>query len=272
MKTFGLIGEKLSHSLSPEIHNVIFQKLGIKATYNLFEVENNNIAEVGEAIRVLNIKGVNITIPYKEEVINSVEELSKEAEKIGAINTIINCEGVLKGYNTDYYGFGRMLNRFSVSLQNKKVVILGTGGAAKAVAQYVSDSKPRDVVLIARNKEKAKRTFKKYDVFDYKDLKNIVGDIIVNTTPVGMYPNMGESPVGTEIIKKYNTAVDIIFNPIETEFLRLARENGLKTIDGLYMLVGQAVKAEEIWLDTEISNAVEEEIYLKIRPLLEEKL
>lgn len=269
MKTFGLVGEKLSHSLSPEIHNAIFEKLGVRATYNLFEVEESNINEVGEALRVLNVRGVNVTIPYKEDLINSVEELSKEAEKIGAINTILNCDGVLKGYNTDYYGFGRMLKRFNINLKDKKVVILGTGGAAKAVTQYVSDNNPRDIILVARNKVKAKGSFKKYDVFNYDDLENISGDIIINTTPVGMYPNMGQSPVQKNIFKKYSVAIDIIFNPIETEFLKLARECGLKTIDGLYMLVGQAVKSEEIWLNTEISKEIEEEIYLKVRPLLE---
>lgn len=131
MKIFGLVGEKLSHSMSPEIHNEIFKLLNENAAYNLFEVDEDNVSEVGDALRVLNIKGINITIPYKEELINSVDELSQEAEKIGAINTILNKDGVLKGYNTDYYGFGRMLKNFNVNLQNKVVVVLGNGEQQK---------------------------------------------------------------------------------------------------------------------------------------------
>ena len=141
MKIFGLVGEKLSHSMSPEIHNEIFKLLNENAVYNLFEVDEDNVSEVGDALRVLNIKGINVTIPYKEELINSVDELSQEAEKIGAINTILNKDGVLKGYNTDYYGFGRMLKNFNVNLKNKVVEHLKEiGYEVEDVGTYTSDS------------------------------------------------------------------------------------------------------------------------------------
>lgn len=271
MKIFGLVGEKLSHSMSPEIHNEIFKLLNENAVYNLFEVDEDNVLEVGDALRVLNIKGINVTIPYKEELINSVDELSQEAEKIGAINTILNKDGVLKGYNTDYYGFGRMLKNFNVNLKNKVVVVLGNGGAAKAVVQYVADQNPKDILIVARNKVKAKNSFKKYDVINYDELLNIRGDIIINTTPVGMYPKAGVSVVDGNVIEKFNIAVDLIFNPFETEFLRIAREKGLKTIGGLYMLVGQAIKAEEIWLGKEIGEEDEMIIYKKLKYIMEGK-
>lgn len=271
MKIFGLIGEKLSHSWSPEIHKKIYELLGIDAQYALYEVDKENIDGVSEALRVLNFSGVNVTIPYKEELLNYVDEVSKEAEKIGAINTILNHDGVLKGYNTDYYGFGRSLEHFNISIKNKRVVVLGSGGAAKAIIQYVIDNNPLDVVLVSRNKNKTKNVFQKFDVIDYEDLKDISGDIIINTTPVGMYPNCGVSPISEDIISKFNTAIDLIFNPEETEFLRIAKKKGLKTVNGLYMLVGQAVKAEEIWLNTTIESDVEESIYDYIKKSMEEK-
>lgn len=271
MKIFGLIGEKLSHSLSPEIHKKIYDLLGINAQYALYEVDKENIDGVSEALRVLNFTGVNVTIPYKEELLNYVDEISKEAEKIGAINTIFNHDGVLKGFNTDYYGFGRSLEHFNINVKNKRVVVLGSGGAAKAIIQYISDNNPDNLLIVSRNKNKTKNSFLKYDVIDYEDLKAVKGDIIINTTPVGMYPNVSESPVSEEIIKKYNTAIDIIFNPEETLFLQQAKKQGLMTVNGLYMLVGQAIKAEEIWLNTEIDKDMELQIYEYVKCIMEDR-
>lgn len=263
MKVLGLIGEKLSHSLSPEIHRGIFKELGIKGSYSLFEVSKEQSNNIGSSIRTLNIHGVNVTIPYKKVVLEQLDEISIEAKNIGAVNTIENKNGILKGYNTDYYGFGKMLERFSVNIENKTVVILGSGGASKAVEQYVRDSRCKKLIIATR-----KRTSENYlrncEIVTYEELKDIKGDVLINTTPVGMYPNVDYSPVEKDVIENYDTLVDIIYNPIETKFLRYGRELGKSTIDGLYMLVGQAIKSEEIWNNIIISNEIEAEIYKNI--------
>ena len=263
MKVLGLVGEKLSHSLSPEIHRGIFKELNINGSYSLFEVSKEQSGNIGNSIRTLNIHGASVTIPYKELVLEQLDEISIEAKNIGAVNAIENKNGVLTGYNTDYYGFGRMLEKFSVNIEDKIVVILGSGGASKAVEQYIKDNRCRKLIIATR-----RRTSEHYsrncEIVTYEELKEIKGDILVNTTPVGMYPNIDNSPVEKDIIKNYSTLVDIIYNPIETKFLKYGKELGKTTIDGLYMLVGQAIKAEEIWNDVIISREVEEEIYKNI--------
>ena len=249
MNSYGLLGEKLGHSLSPDIHEEIFKKLNIKGSYSLFEVSKDNIDNVIPSIKVLGISGINVTIPYKNEVMKSLDDISKEAQEIGAVNTISVNDGKTIGYNTDYFGFGEMLKRFNISCKNKNIVILGAGGASKAVVQY--------------NKEFIK-------VISYEELEDIKdAEIIVNTTPCGMYPNIDSMAINKEILKNYKTAVDIIYNPIETMFLREAKKLGLKTVDGLYMLVGQAIKAEEIWNNTKLKDSDIEEIYMKVSKLLE---
>lgn len=263
MKVLGLIGKKLSHSLSPEIHRGIFKELNINGSYSLFEVSKEQSRNIGNSIRTLNIHGVNVTIPYKEVVLEQLDEISIEAKNIGAVNAIENKNGVLKGYNTDYYGFGRMLEKFSVNIEDKIVVILGSGGASKAVEQYIKDSKCRKLIIVTR-----KRTTEHYlrncEIVTYEELKEIKGDVLINTTPIGMYPNVDNSPVDKDVIKNYDTLVDIIYNPMQTKFLKYGNELGKKTIDGLYMLVGQAIKAEEIWNNVIISREIEEEIYKNV--------
>lgn len=269
MNSYGLLGEKLGHSLSPDIHEEIFKKLNIKGSYSLFEVSKDNIDNVIPSIKVLGISGINVTIPYKNEVMKSLDDISKEAQEIGAVNTISVNDGKTIGYNTDYFGFGEMLKRFNINCKNKNIVILGAGGASKAVVQYFYDNGAKNIYLVSRKPETVyKKEFIK--VISYEELSKIVdGDIIVNTTPCGMYPNIDSMAINKEILKNYKTAVDIIYNPIETMFLREAKKLGLKTVDGLYMLVGQAIKAEEIWNNTKLKDSDIEEIYMKASKLLE---
>ena len=263
MEFYGLLGEKLSHSLSPQIHKRIFELTGNSGAYKLFPVPRERLKSIGECIKLFGIKGMNVTIPYKEEIINQLDYISDEAKKIGAVNTIHLIDGKLYGYNTDYYGFGKMLDINEIKIKGKRAVILGTGGAAKAVVAYLQDNGVNEIYLVSRNKENSNIN-KSLKMIDYQELKDLDGDILINTTPVGMYPNIGQSPVSEDIIIKYNAVVDLIYNPRETEILRIAKLNGKKTCDGLYMLVGQAVKSQEIWQGMNIDNKVTNIIYKEL--------
>lgn len=266
MVKFALLGEKLGHSMSPQIHQVVFDGLGIEGSYVLNPVPMGRLKDEFPKFGTL-YDGMNVTIPYKTDVMPLLDEIAPEAEKIGAVNTISFKNGKTCGYNTDYIGFGKMLKRYGVETECKTVVVCGTGGASHAIVRWLEDAGAAKIVLVSRSADKLCAMADKYKaealngkliLATYGALNEIDGDVIVNCTPVGMYPKVGASPVGEEIIKKFGAAVDIVYNPAETEFLRLAKTNGLKTVSGLYMLVAQAVASEEIWLEREIPEEITE--------------
>ncbi|MEG0238139.1 MAG: shikimate dehydrogenase [Clostridium sp.] len=261
MEFFGLVGEKLSHSLSPEIHEEIFKGLNVNCAYKLFEIEKSNINNLSNALKTLSIRGVNVTIPYKEIVMESLDEISEEAKKIGAVNTIFNKCGKLIGYNTDYYGFKYMLLDKNIKIKDKRVVILGTGGASKAVLACILDMGASEVLLVSRNVKENDFNDEIVKYITYDKLKNVDGEVIINATPVGMYPRVTESPVGKDIISNYNSVVDLIYNPMETEFLKYGKELKKNTCGGLMMLVVQAICSEEIWQGRSIDKKVIIDIY-----------
>jgi shikimate dehydrogenase len=257
---YGLIGEKLGHSFSPVIHKLILQKLSINGEYNLFEIAPDNLDKSIEALKILGCRGVNVTIPYKIDVMNYMNDISEEAKNIGAVNTIEFKEDSLKGYNTDYHGFGLTLKKNCIDVLNKNVVILGTGGASKAVVRYILDKGAKNITYVSRHAESFEKNG--FEVISYEKLDEIKNeDIIVNCTPCGMYPNLDNCPVNEKILAKFNTAVDLIYNPEYTLFLKMGEKIGLKIANGLYMLVAQAVASEEIWQQRKISLKIVDEIY-----------
>ncbi|SKC81301.1 shikimate dehydrogenase [Maledivibacter halophilus] len=265
---FGLIGEKLKHSFSPAIHSIIFNELNIEGYYDLFEVKSQDLKMAIYGLKAIGARGVNVTIPYKVNIMEYLDDLSHEAKKIGAVNTICFKENKTIGYNTDYFGFGIMLDKYDIDIKNKEAVILGTGGASKAVLQYLLDKGIRDIIFVSRNIRKSKERLKNYKVISYDDFKKISDkDMIINCTPSGMYPKVENCPVSRDDISKFQAAVDLIYNPVETLFLKHAKDQGIKSVNGLYMLVGQAVKAQELWNDIEISSEVIEKIYEEIKKL-----
>ena len=194
--------------------------------------------------------------------IEEIVRRAKEAEKIGAVNTINFENGEIIGYNTDYLGFGMLLDKKGISVNNEATVILGTGGASKAIYQYLVDNNAKEVVFVSRDAVKAKERNSDHKVIEYSDLKHLkTSGIIINCTPVGMYPEMEDSPIDKVFFDKFHTAVDVIYNPRETMFLNEAKQQGLKAINGLHMLIGQAIKAQEIWNNIEISDAITERVY-----------
>lgn len=271
---YGLIGKKLTHSYSALIHEAILNKLNIKGTYNLFEIEEENLETALKGLRALGAKGINVTIPYKIDVMKYLDYISPEALKIGAVNTVSFNHNNLYGYNTDYIGFGASLRNFSVDINNKKAVILGTGGASKAVAAYLADNGISEIIYVTRNKEKSGNRFAHKQnescLISYEELNEInKKDIIINCTPCGMYPKSAETPILKDILKKFTTVVDLIYNPYETLFLKQAKEQGLKAVNGLFMLVSQAVASQEIWQDTKIHNEVVLDIYNNLKELFQ---
>lgn len=255
IRKYGLIGEKLGHSISPQIHRLIFEKLQISALYEKYEIEKTQLEKFIFELNKADINGVNVTIPYKEAVMEFLDSYSEEAMLIGAVNTINVINNKLIGYNTDYYGFKTIIDRHNIALENKNVFILGTGGAAKAVYAYIKSQPTKKIYLVSRNAndKNLNLVYKEANIISYQELELFKSlDVLINTTPVGMYPNIDSSPIDLENqICEY--CIDLIYNPSETKLLRDAASKGAIAINGLEMLVAQAIKAEEIWGDFELS-------------------
>ena len=255
---FGLIGEKLGHSISPLIHKQIYNTLNINAEYNLYEMTRSDVKNLSRFMEDYELRGVNVTVPYKTDVLEICSALSEEASGIGAVNTVLNTDGLLNGYNTDYYGFKRTVELIGIS-QPGICTVLGSGGAAKSIIRYLLDNNASEVYTVSRNPCKQEK-IKGVQVISYNDLNNIGGQLIINATPVGMYPDNDSCPVSVSVLKNYKFAVDVIYNPLKTEFIRRSESLGLKCSSGLAMLVYQAIKSDEIWLDIKIDNGIADKI------------
>ncbi|HHU69709.1 MAG TPA: shikimate dehydrogenase [Thermoanaerobacterales bacterium] len=258
-KLFGIIGWPIEQSLSPIIHNGAFKYLDLDCLYVPFPVKPDLLDQSILGLKALSIKGVNVTIPHKEKIVDKLDELSAEAAHIGAVNTINNEEGKLKGYNTDGEGFLRAIENAGVDLDNK-VIIIGAGGAARAIGIHLVTKGVKEIFICNRtlnNAEKLKDDINKICPatckivpFETKCIRDIIGknDLIVNTTSLGMAPNIEESPIMTEDIFRNDIHVcDIVYNPLETLFLKNARKKGSNIIYGYEMLLYQGAAAFEIW-------------------------
>ena len=254
MRKFGLLGKKLSHSLSPLLHKTFFEDLGLKDEYKLYEVDETEIDNFKNYMLENSIEGVNITVPYKKTFLDKLDFISDEAKEIGAINLLYIKDNKFYGDNTDYYGFKCTLTKNDIDVKNKKIAIIGKGGASASVYKVLKDMGAEDITFY----------FRKDKLSEIEFPEDMVGDIIINTTPVGMYPNIEDNIVDEKILKNFEIAIDLIYNPLETKFLKIARETGLKTINGMEMLIGQALKTDEILYDIVLSNQLREKIIKKI--------
>jgi shikimate dehydrogenase len=237
---YGLIGKNIAYSFSRNYFNEKFRKLEIDRTYENFDIED--ISRFSDIIQNNpNLKGLNVTIPYKEAVIPYLDALSETAQKIGAVNTIQFQNGKLTGHNTDYYGFQKSLE-ILLQPHHKKALILGTGGASKAVA-FALDTLGISYRFVSRNQQA--------NAVGYESLtKDVFNNhqIIINTTPIGTFPNTSDCPnIPYELFTPNHIAFDLIYNPAETEFLKKAKSFGATTKNGLEMLELQAENAWEIW-------------------------
>ena len=239
---YGLLGEHLPHSFSPQIHLALGNH-----DYNLFEVAPENLEAF---MKEHKFKGINVTIPYKKAVIPYLDVVSPEAQKIGAVNTITVRDGKLYGDNTDYFGFVYMLEKSGISVKGKKTVVLGGGGASATVQAVLHDFGAKEVIVVDLNTEN-----------NYKNLYlHYDGEIIVNTTPVGMYPNNLKSLVNLDDFKNLSGVLDVVYNPLKTKLILDAEERNIPCSAGLSMLVAQAKKAHEIFFDIKIETTVCEKI------------
>ncbi len=245
----GLLGEHLKHSFSPEIHKRL-----ASYEYSLFEVEKENLSAFLSARR---FDGLNVTIPYKKAVLPYLDNLSDVAKRLGSVNTVVKAaDGSLYGDNTDYYGFLELLKYNDISVSGKKVLILGSGGASVSVLAAIEDMGGRCVV-ISRSGEN-----------NYCNIeKHSDADVIVNTTPVGMYPENGKTPLDLKIFKRLESVIDIIYNPLKTKLLLEAESLGLKTANGLYMLVAQAARSSELFTNSKIDNKKLHAVYKEVLKL-----
>ncbi len=252
MKKYGLIGEKLGHSYSKIIHEKFFELIGEEATYELLPIPKDSFDEQMKAIINGGYTGINVTIPYKLDVMKYVDVVSDEAKKIGAVNTISFNDGIISAYNTDYYGIMHTFKKFNVDINGKDVVILGTGGASRAVVTAVCDMGAKSIKMVSRGKSE----FSGLEVMGYND--DISGDVLINCTPVGVYPNVDATPLD-EI--KFSAVVDLIYNPTETKLMKIALSQGIKAVNGLYMLVSQAMYSEGIWHGKKYIDELTDKIY-----------
>ncbi|MDR2545522.1 MAG: shikimate dehydrogenase [Methanobrevibacter sp.] len=306
-KIFGLIGDPVGHSLSTFMHNAVFKELNLNCIYVPFNVRKENLIDAMNGAKSLNIKGLNVTIPHKINVMKFIDEINPIAKMIGAVNTIKFENGKTIGYNTDGIGAIKPLEKFS-SLKNKKIIIFGAGGAARAVGFQIAISGIDELLItnkntnnakflindlenklndlntnsnILENSERLERSdnsidfnmvsdFNKDIILNYGNYNTIKEeikdcDILINATPVGLYPNVNESPIDGNILHSDLIVYDLIYNPIETKLLKDAKTINAKTISGVKMLIYQGAESLKIWtgIDAPI-NIMEKAVLSKL--------
>ena len=246
MNRYGLIGEKLGHSYSKPIHEQLADY-----TYDLIPLSKEEFAPFMEQH---DFAAINVTIPYKKDVIPYLDEISDEAKAIGAVNCIVNRSGKLYGHNTDYAGFLYTLRNNRINITGEKVLVLGNGGAAKAIVAALESLNPKELITVKYKEEPG--------VITYEQAAHMHADasVIVNTSPIGMYPNVDASPMNIAPYKALSAVVDIIYNPTTTKLLAQAKERGITAVNGLEMLVAQAKYAVELFLDTQMPDEKIEEV------------
>lgn len=248
---YGCIGERLGHSFSKEIHSLIADY-----EYVLKELAPDDVAPFLEKSNFL---AINVTIPYKEKVIPYLSHIDDAARLIGAVNTVVNRGGELFGYNTDFYGMSKLAEHAKIDFCEKKVLILGTGGTSKTAYAVAKAHGATSIVKASRNPSKDAVSYT--DVYKY----HTDSEIIINTTPLGMYPNIFGKPIELYKFPKLYGVLDAVYNPINTPLILEARKLGIRAEGGLYMLVAQGVRASEIFLDTKYDESTTDLVYEKIR-------
>jgi len=252
----------VNHSLSPCIHNAAFQYLQLDYVYVAFHVKREELRTAIQGMRSLKIHGLNVTTPHKLDVIQHLDLLGESAKNVGGVNTILNKEGTLIGYNTDGRGALLALEADQGELSNKKILILGAGGASRSIS-YTLAQEARELVVLNRTVERAESLVKelltafgnkiRYGGLSRSRMKAELEDtdILINATSVGMHPNEDETPVERDLLRSNLTIFDLVYHPLETRLLREAKAAGARTIDGLAQLVSQGAASFEIWTGRE---------------------
>lgn len=244
---YGLIGEKLGHSFSKDIHERIADY-----TFDLIPLSKEEFKEFMEKKE---FAAINVTIPYKKDVIPYLDEMDEHAKAIGAVNTIVNQNGKLKGYNTDFTGFLYMVKKHNVHMEGKKVLIIGNGGASAAIQAVVRHEKAGQMVIVD--------VVTGNGAISYDEMfsNHLDAEIIINTSPIGMYPRIGNAPIDISMFHKCEAVMDVIYNPILTRLCFEAQEMDIKRVNGLEMLIAQAKQSVEFFLDKQIDDQIIDDIY-----------
>ena len=260
MKKIGILGQSIQHSISPILHEAAFNALSIEHSYTVWDVDQSSLKPFIDEVKEKSVDGFNITIPHKESIMEYIDELDLEAQSIGAINTVMNKDGILTGYNTDLYGIRKTFELLEDDITGKNVTLLGSGGAAKSICYYLNSQNIASLSIINRSEQRAQNLIQNI-LSDYpvsvhvldRDASKIINnsDIIINATPYGMAGSSVENtlpPIDLQLSEKH-LVFDLVYNPVMTPLLQLAKIAKCKYIGGLDMLVYQAAKAFEIWND-----------------------
>lgn len=248
-----LLGHPVEHSLSPLMHNLALDHYELEAEYYAIDLQSNELADLASYLNRDQFLGANITIPYKQLIAEYLDEIEHHAREIGAVNTIKKQNYKLKGYNTDYYGFRAPLEEFEFALEGGTAVVFGTGGAARAIVVSLLDFGVERIYLVSRNPNRISsfKDFAAVTVCAYQNWTSYAEDaaLIVNATPLGMHPHTDESPVHEAEIHWLEDRIcyDIVYNPLQTTFLKKANKAGATTIGGLEMLIQQAAESFKLW-------------------------
>ena len=277
-RTCGLIGNPVEHTMSPAIHNTLAQELGENLVYVPFHVPAGYVKEAVEGAYALNLLGCNVTVPYKSEVLPYLKETDKLAARIGAVNTLVRTEDGFKGYNTDMPGLYRAMCEDGVKIEGEKVLLLGAGGVARAVAMLLADKGAKRILILNRTAENAEKIAAEVNLYvgrelvealpldGYKRLPKGEKYLAIQATNVGMYPHTEQTLIEDEdFYKRVHTGYDLIFNPAETGFMKLVQKNGGRAYNGLKMLLYQGIIAYELWTGAEISAEMADKAYTQMK-------
>mgnify|MGYP000919899203 CR=1 FL=1 len=264
-KQLAIIGDPVEHSFSPQMHNYISEKTGKNYVYTALEVHPKNLKDAVNGIRAMGIAGVNVTAPHKFEVMQYLDEISDRARKFGSVNTCVNRNGRLYGYNTDADGFYQSLLHEGIAVKDRDVLIVGAGGATQPIVILFAMEGAKSITILNRTEANALRLAeyaeKTVGYHVETERKLLHYDVIINTTSVGMWPEVDGCPLADfSFVDEKTAAADMIYNPEETVFLRKAKERGAKTVNGLGMLIFQGIIAYELFTDTKLPEGIYEEI------------
>lgn len=256
-KKFGLLGHPVGHSMSPIMHERAYEQLDLEASYQAYDVAPEKLEEAIQRMRKEGIAGFNVTIPHKVAVMDFLDEIDEEAKQIGAVNTILNQDGILTGYNTDGRGYIQSLRSLVGDLKKHRVLVLGAGGAARAVVAVLLQHDPQSIVIANRTEEKAETLINLFTHTTEVDLRSSSiakaaarleeYTIIINTTSVGMSPHVEDMPISLERLSSQTVVSDLIYNPLETRLLKEAKKRGATTDNGVGMFVQQAILSIQHW-------------------------
>lgn len=273
-RTCGLLGNPVEHTMSPAIHNFLAEKMGQNLAYLPFHVETGRVEEAVKGAYALNMLGLNVTVPYKSDVIPHLMDIDEMAKQIGAVNTLVRVEGGYKGYNTDMPGLYRAMCSDNVVIEGQKVLILGAGGVARAVAMLLARKNAAEIIILNRTVERAwaiadevnefvrSKLARAISIDDYSTLPEGEKYLAIQATNVGMYPNIEECVITSDdFYKRVHTGYDLIFNPFETKFMQLVKTQSGQAYNGLKMLLYQGIIAYELWTDCTVTEQLAAEVY-----------